>query len=198
MMRSDCLARVTPPSLREGQSVRTGFFWRNLREDDVKRRFPNDSAIPLEFGYRVKFHKLYGWHKDPYKLSVNIETCTDCQCAVHLHPSPSIFKYVALLDIEVLSEMLDSEIVAVYKPEPIEKNDEGGDINPCHFNIMPGDDLGIDSFLSSLKRLEWYGFSLDLEGASYPVSDHAKNEARKAQEKHNALVVLLDEVKLEK
>ena len=192
-MRDECLSRAVSPSLNEGDIVRSGFFWRNLRDDDVRKRYSKDGR-PLEYGLRIRFNKLYSWYRHPYRLSVNISTCADAQCAVHLHSNPNMFKYVGLLDLGVLVEMLGGfEVVAIYKPERIDPKDDKSDLNPCHFDLCPDGTFDMDEFVSALGQLEWHGFPPEVRGtANMPANEEQKKAAKQAQAELDALINLVE------
>ncbi len=151
------MSKSTPPEIKKGAVLTTGLYWRNLKKNDVRRRYSNDTSDPPEYGYRVSFERLYGWHAEPYELSVNISSCTTCICSIWLHPAPHIFKHVGLIDIEKLSERMGMKVFAVYTPTPEDPDDDDSAIvNPCHFDLSPEGD--IDVFCSLLNGVSWLGF----------------------------------------
>jgi hypothetical protein len=157
MLRDDCLAKATPPSLEVGSVLDRGSFWRNLKSSEIKRRYMNDTLNPPEYGFRISFNCLYGWTGEPYELSVNISSCTDCSCSIYLHHKPCMFKHVGLIDISQLSTILGMKVVAVYTPTRADpEDDESAIVNPCHFVLSPEGD--IDIFCSFLQDVSWKGF----------------------------------------
>ena len=181
MLRDDCLSQCNPPTLEVGSILKAGTFLRNLKSDDVKRRYSNDALDPPEYGFRVLFNRLYGWTGEPYELSVNISTCTDCICSICLHPKPCMFKHVGLIDIEQLSERMGMTVVAVYTPwreDP--EDDESSIVNPCHFDLRPEGD--IDIFCSLLSDVSWAGFpSQTAQSPKKPTDEAEKAQAKAAQ-----------------
>lgn len=151
------MSQSTPPEIKKGTVLTTGLYWRNLKKDDVKRRYRNDTSDPPKYGYRVSFEGLYGWDSEPYELSVNISSCTNCICSIWLHPAPHTFKHVGLIDIEKLSERMGMKVFAVYTPTLEDPDDDDSAIvNPCHCDLSPEGD--IDVFCSLLKGVSWLEF----------------------------------------
>jgi hypothetical protein len=167
-----------------GSVLKAGTFWRNLKSADVKRRYSNDALDPPEYGFRILFNRLYGWAGEPYELSVNICSCTDCICSIYLHPKPCMFKHVGLIDIEQLSERMSMTVVAVYTPcreDP--EDDESSIVNPCHFDLRPEGD--IDIFCSLLSDVSWAGFPAQTaqtaQSPKKPTDEDEKTKAKAAQ-----------------
>jgi hypothetical protein len=181
MLRDDCLAKANPPGLEVGSVLKSGSFWRNLKSSDIKRRYMNDMLDPPEYGFRVLFNCLYGWTGEPYELSVNIRSCTDCICSIHLHPKPCMFKHVGLIDINQLSERIGMKVVAVYTPTHADpEDDESAIVNPCHFDLSPEGD--IDIFCSCLQDVSWIGFPTPTaQSPKKPTNEAEITQAKDAQ-----------------
>jgi hypothetical protein len=182
MLRDDCLSQSLPPNLEVGSVLKTGSFWRNLKSKEVKRRYANDIYDPPEYGYRILFEGLFGWTEEPYKLSVNISTCTDCICSIYLHHKPCMFKHVGLIDIARLSDKMGMAVVAVYTPTREDpEDDESAIVNPCHFDLTPEGD--IDIFYSRLSDISWSGFPAPrVKIPKKPTSEPEATQAKTAQE----------------
>ncbi len=132
-MRQKCIEQQTPPNgLRDGDVINHGRFFRNLKKDDVAKRYQGDDDNTPLYGFKIT--------KDHWKsaerqgmLSVNLETCMHSgACSIAVHPNPTHYYHVAVLDLDVLNRVLCLSLVAQYRPEPEIQN-------RCHFEIMPLD-----------------------------------------------------------
>jgi hypothetical protein len=136
MTREDCLKNHARPALAKGQVLRTGDFYRNLKDADVAKVYQDDDNENPAYGRKV-CHRHW---KDAQKrggLSVNQVACIRSPACSLLIDNPAA-KHVHVLGInlEALAARLQTPLVAQYRPvlEPD---------NPCHFEILSEEDGGI-------------------------------------------------------
>jgi hypothetical protein len=132
-MRQKCIEQQTPPEgLQEGDEINHGRFIRNLKRDDVAKRYQGDNDQNPLYGFKIaKEH----WKdaEEQGMLSVNLETCIHSgMCSIAIHPNGIHYYHVAIIDLGSLSGAVASPFVAQYKPAPELQN-------LCHFEIMPLD-----------------------------------------------------------
>lgn len=171
-----CIDNAEPPTLGKGARINGGQFARNLKDNEVKKRYARDGDPPA-LGHRLRPDK---WRWQPREgdttdgLSVNSFACIKtAKCSVLLHPEPDMFQHVAVIDLAALSQAINLPIEAVYDPDP------DGFENPCHFNLVP---LGktVEDLLVAIKR---WNESACKSGDKLP---HASQDLTRAQVERDA------------
>lgn len=129
-LRSRCIAGMIAPNLEEGDFLEDGLFFRNLKDDHVKRRYPKDGGDPPDYGYRIT-HRHWKDSEGRGGLSTNqVECIRSAACSLAIAPPDAHYKHVAEIDISKLSEHLGFVVCAQYEID--------GD-NVCHFNLLARD-----------------------------------------------------------
>lgn len=159
-----CRERQIPPQLEKGEIRDEGVYLRNLKGSQVSKRYELDSDDPPIYGYRIKA-KFWNDHSGDSSISVNELACvgSDC-CSIAIHPTSSIFRHVARIDLSELNQRYSVKFVAVYDPvqasesngpehadEPEPESTNLGPPNPCHFLLLPRE--GSTSSFFALKTI---------------------------------------------
>lgn len=174
--RRRCIERADRPARAKGDHLEDGLFARNLKDNEVKKRYARDGDPPA-LGHRLRPDK---WRWQPREgdttdgLSVNSFACVKtARCSVLLHPKPDMFPHVAVIDLAALSQAINLPIEAVYDPDP------DGFENPCHFNLVP---LGrtVDDLIILMKR---WNESACKSGDKLP---HTQQDRERAQAEKDA------------
>lgn len=145
--------KTCPPDLARGAELREGTFWRNVKKNGVKKRYPDDSGVSPVFGRKFDPRPdKWMWEKEGRcGLSVNITTCVDAYGSAQLHPTPDHFGHVVEIDLAALSDELGDVLLAQYTP--VDEEEEGTQHwNPCHFDIVP-EEARLQDVLVKLKML---------------------------------------------
>ncbi len=131
-MYQNCVDNQTPPNMKPGDTTPSGKFFRNLRKEDVAKRYEDDDNEQPEYGFKLK--KRYWKYVLQHPLfSTNLCSCIHTEeCSIVLQPDNNRFFHVALIDLGVLNQspLLTSQFLAQYKP--VEESQ-----NRCHFEISP-------------------------------------------------------------
>jgi hypothetical protein len=169
-VHADCIANHVPTGLEKGAHRREGSFYRCLKSGEVVRRYAKDSAA--EFGFRVRPDK-WRWQEDENDqgLSVSCSVCSaSVNCAIHLHPKPSLFVHVVEIDVAALSDAIEIPLVAQF--DPVEESPQ----NPCHFLLLPTDRL-VEDVRMALSEF----MAEDFPSGQKPNDAESAAQAREAQ-----------------
>ena len=197
-----CRDALRPPKLQRGDTRKDGTYYRNLEQDDLKKRYDKDSDDDPPHGKQVKRKHWkgafrYANKRQSFGLSVNCAPCVgDPVCSIVLQPSSDKFVHVVQIDLALLSQLLvdtgqdgedeeNHELVAQYSPLT---ESENGFENPCHFDFLPENTSGNEFIMAIADALE------NLFGDLVP-SERKETEFQQALDSYHRILHIHEDVR---